>query len=55
MAANLATIYALQGKKACILDMDFRAPTQHIVFEPKGIKQWLTRGDRRNPLVQHIF
>jgi len=41
LAVNLATIYALQGKKVCLLDMDFRAPTQHIVFEPKNVKRWL--------------
>uniref|UniRef100_A0A7C3IYB0 AAA domain-containing protein n=1 Tax=Candidatus Methanomethylicus mesodigestus TaxID=1867258 RepID=A0A7C3IYB0_9CREN len=41
LAANLAVIYALQGKKVCLLDMDFRAPTLQIVFEPKNVKRYI--------------
>jgi septum site-determining protein MinD len=38
LSVNLATIYALQGKRVCLVDLDFRAPTQHVVFDPKNIK-----------------
>jgi MinD-like ATPase involved in chromosome partitioning or flagellar assembly len=38
LAVNLATLYAMQGKKVCLLDLDFRAPTLHMVFEPKNLK-----------------
>ena len=41
LSANLAVLYALQGKKVCLLDLDFRAPTLHIVFEPKGVRRWI--------------
>jgi len=41
LSVNLATIYALQGKKVCLLDLDFRAPTLQVVFEPKGLKCFL--------------
>jgi len=41
LAANLAVLYAMQGKKVCLLDLDFRAPTLHMVFESKGLKHWL--------------
>jgi septum site-determining protein MinD len=41
LSANLAILYALQGKKVCLIDLDFRAPTQHIVFEPKGVRRWV--------------
>jgi chromosome partitioning protein len=35
IAANLAVIYAQRGKKVCMLDFDFRAPSLHFMF---GIK-----------------
>ena len=38
LSVNLACLYALQGKKVCLLDLDFRAPTQQVVFDPKGVK-----------------
>ncbi len=41
LSANLAVIYALQGKRVCLIDLDFRAPTLHIAFEPKGVKRWV--------------
>ncbi len=41
LAVNLAALYAVQGKKVCLLDLDTRAPTLHIVFEPKGVRHWI--------------
>jgi len=35
IAANLAVVYAQRGKRVCILDFDFRAPSLHFLF---GIK-----------------
>ena len=41
LAVNLAALYAIQGKKVALLDLDFRAPTLHVVFEPKFLKCWI--------------
>ncbi|MBM5804696.1 MAG: hypothetical protein FJZ49_01255 [Candidatus Verstraetearchaeota archaeon] len=41
LAVNLATLYAMQGKKVALLDLDFRAPTLHVVFEPMFLKCWI--------------
>jgi len=38
LSVNLAALYALQGKKVCLLDLDFRAPTIQVVFDAKGTK-----------------
>jgi len=38
IATNLAAAYALRGSDTCLIDMDFRAPTLHVVFKPQGAK-----------------
>jgi MinD-like ATPase involved in chromosome partitioning or flagellar assembly len=41
LAVNLAALYAIQGKKVALLDLDFRAPTLHVVFEPTSPRCWM--------------
>jgi MinD-like ATPase involved in chromosome partitioning or flagellar assembly len=41
IATNLAAYYALKGHDTCLIDLDFRAPTLHVVFKPQGLKYWL--------------
>lgn len=38
---NLATTYANRGKKVCLLDLDFRAPSLHAAFKTDGSEYWL--------------
>lgn len=33
ISANLALIFARAGSNVCVLDYDFRAPSQHIIFK----------------------
>jgi septum site-determining protein MinD len=40
-SVNLATTIALKGKKACLLDMDFRAPSLHAILKIKNMECWL--------------
>jgi septum site-determining protein MinD len=40
-SVNLATTFALKGKKACLLDMDFRAPSLHAIFKVNNVECWL--------------
>lgn len=40
IAANLAAIYAKNGRSVCLLDFDLRAPSQHILFKTTP-KYWL--------------
>ena len=40
IATNLAVLYALQGLDTCLIDMDFRAPSLHVAFQPDGVKYW---------------
>jgi len=40
-SVNLATTFALKGKKVCLLDMDFRAPSLHALFKLSGSEYWL--------------
>ena len=35
IVANLAAIYAKKGYDTCLVDYDFRAPSQHILFDSK--------------------
>jgi MinD-like ATPase involved in chromosome partitioning or flagellar assembly len=41
LSANLATTFAAKGKKTCLLDMDFRAPSLYSLFKMKEPEYWL--------------
>jgi MinD-like ATPase involved in chromosome partitioning or flagellar assembly len=41
ISANLATILAAKGKKTCLLDMDFRAPSLYALFNFDQPEYWL--------------
>jgi len=41
ISANLATLLAAKGKKTCLLDMDFCAPSLHSIFKSKLSGYWL--------------
>jgi septum site-determining protein MinD len=40
LSVNLATLLAKMGKRVCLLDLDFRAPSLHTTFE-KGNRYWV--------------
>ncbi len=41
LSVNLSAAYASMGKKVCILDLDFRAPSLQSIFKLKGSEYWL--------------
>jgi septum site-determining protein MinD len=41
ISANLATLLAAKGRKTCLLDMDFRAPSLHALFNYDQSEYWL--------------
>lgn len=41
LSVNLATIFANRGKKTCLLDLDFRAPSLHVIFKTGKAEYWL--------------
>ena len=41
LSANLAATYARRGKKVCLMDLDFRAPSLHVVFKKQNLDYWL--------------
>lgn len=41
IAANLATLFAAKGKKTCLLDMDFLAPSLHSLLKTDEPDHWL--------------
>jgi MinD-like ATPase involved in chromosome partitioning or flagellar assembly len=41
LSVNLAAAYAKVGKKVCILDLDFRAPSLQSIFKIVGSEYWL--------------
>jgi len=41
LSANLAVTYAKRGKKVCLMDLDFRAPSLHALFEAQKAEYWL--------------
>jgi MinD-like ATPase involved in chromosome partitioning or flagellar assembly len=41
LSVNLAATYARMGKKVCIMDLDFRAPSLHAIFKKQNLNYWL--------------
>jgi septum site-determining protein MinD len=41
LSVNLAATYARRGKKVCLMDLDFRAPSLHALFKNQKSEYWL--------------
>ena len=41
LSVNLAAILANRGKKVCLLDLDFSAPSLHAIFKTANFEYWL--------------
>jgi MinD-like ATPase involved in chromosome partitioning or flagellar assembly len=41
LSVNLAATYARKGKKVCLMDLDFRAPSLHAIFKKQDLDYWL--------------
>jgi len=41
LSVNLAATYARRGKKVCLMDLDFRAPSLHALFKDQKPEYWL--------------
>ena len=41
LSVNLAATYARRGKKVCLMDLDFRAPSLHVLFKDYKAEYWL--------------
>jgi MinD-like ATPase involved in chromosome partitioning or flagellar assembly len=41
LAVNLAACYARRGKKVCLMDLDFRAPSLQALFKDQKSEYWL--------------
>jgi septum site-determining protein MinD len=41
LSVNLAATYARKGKKVCLMDLDFRAPSLHAIFKDYEAEYWL--------------
>jgi len=41
LSVNLAATYARRGKKICLMDLDFRAPSLHTLFKSNKAEYWL--------------
>jgi septum site-determining protein MinD len=41
ISVNLAVTFVRQGKKVCLLDLDFRAPSLHTIFNIEKAECWL--------------
>ncbi len=41
LTVNLAATYAKRGKRVCVLDLDFRAPSLQSIFKLNGSEYWL--------------
>jgi len=57
-AANLAVVFAQEGKRVLIVDADMRKPTIHHTFEmynTSGLSTVLTRQEKLHEVVQQSF
>jgi len=41
LTVNIAAAYANRGKKVCVLDLDFRAPSLQSIFRQESSEYWL--------------
>jgi MinD-like ATPase involved in chromosome partitioning or flagellar assembly len=41
LAVNLAATYSRKGKKVCLMDLDFRAPSLDVIFKDHQADYWL--------------
>ncbi len=41
LSVNLAAMFADRGKKTCLLDLDFRAPSLYVIFKAGESEYWL--------------
>jgi MinD-like ATPase involved in chromosome partitioning or flagellar assembly len=41
LSVNLAATYARKGRKVCLMDLDFRAPSLHAIFNGCKAEYWL--------------
>ena len=41
LSTNLAAMHANRGKSVCLLDLDFRAPSLHAIFQTNSSECWL--------------
>jgi MinD-like ATPase involved in chromosome partitioning or flagellar assembly len=41
LSVNLAATFAKQGKKVCLFDLDFRAPSLFVVLKMDGVECWV--------------
>lgn len=41
LSVNLAAAFAKQGKKVCLFDLDFRAPSLCTIFKTENAESWL--------------
>jgi MinD-like ATPase involved in chromosome partitioning or flagellar assembly len=41
LSVNLGATYARKGKKVCLMDLDFRAPSLHAIFKDHQADYWL--------------
>jgi MinD-like ATPase involved in chromosome partitioning or flagellar assembly len=41
LSINLAALYANRGKSACLLDLDFRAPSLQAIFKVRDVEYWV--------------
>jgi MinD-like ATPase involved in chromosome partitioning or flagellar assembly len=41
LSINLAALYANRGKRTCLLDLDFRAPSLQAIFKIRDVKYWV--------------